>query len=187
MNIVEKSIKFAAEKYDGKLKPGSKVPFIVNVVERVVQMSYVNPDDTDMMAAAALFKITLNTDATFEEIEAEFGERIKNILISAQTSEYSDFDKTVSEEALMREVEGIRKLPLKVKMLILAEKLAAIKSLQRDFCEYREEVFSRLQCKDPQALAKYYYGIADTFHEFEEYDAFTDFNRSIAQLFVAYR
>lgn len=187
MNIVEKSIKFAAEKYDGKLRPGSRTPYIVNVVERVVQMSYVNPIDQDMMAAAALFRITVNTDATYEEIEAEFGTRIKNILITAQTSDYSDFDESVSEEALMNEVEGVRKLPLKVKMLILAEKLAAVKTLQRDFSEYREGLWSRLQCKDPKVLARFYYGLADVFHEFQEYDAFTEFNRGIAQLFVPYR
>lgn len=187
MNVVEKAIQFAAAAYDGKNRPGTRTPFIVTVMERVVMMSYVNPIDTDMMAAAALLRLTQNTDVTFEQIEAEFGTRIKNIVLDAQVAEYSDFDEVVSEDSLEKEVEGIRRLPLKIKMLILAEKLAAIKTLQRDFSEYRDSLWDRLPCKNTKALAGYYYQIIDTFHEFQEYDAFTEFNRGTAQLFVAFR
>lgn len=187
MNVVEKAIQFAAEAYDGKNRPGTRTPFIVSVMERVVMMSYVNPIDTDMMAAAALLRLTQNTDVTFEQIEAEFGTRIKNILLDAQVADYSDFDDTVSEESLEKEAEGVKRLPLKVKMLILAEKLAAIKTLQRDYSEYRESLWDRLPCKNPKALAVFYYQLIDTFHEFQEYEAFADFNRGTAQLFVAFR
>lgn len=170
-NIVEKAIAFSAEAYQGKTGRISKKPHIIEVIEGVIVMSEIDPEDRDMMAAAALNKITYNTDVTYDMIEAEFGTRIKNILKSADVSE----------------VEAMKRLPLKIKMLILAEKTAELRCLSGEYSYYREELWSHLPETDPGVLAGYYYSLIDVFTEFEEYDVFSEFERLVARLFVKHR
>ena len=109
-NIVEKVLAFSAEAYQGRISRISKKPYIIEIAEAVIVMSEIDPEDRDMMAAAALNKITYNTDVTYDIIEEEFGTRIKNIVKSADVSD----------------IESMKKLPLKIKMLILSEKTAEL-------------------------------------------------------------
>ena len=170
-NIVENALIFSAEAYKGKNHKISKKPYIVEIAETVSIMAAIDPRDRDLMAAAALINITENTDVTFEDIEKEFGTRIKNILVSASA----------------KEPEDIKKLPLKIKMLILADKTAELRCLSREYSTYNEGIWANLLKEDPSALAKYYYDLNNTFFEFEEYDIYSEFERLVAQLFVRHR
>ncbi|MDO4481341.1 MAG: hypothetical protein Q4C14_01240 [Bacillota bacterium] len=170
-NIVEKALAFSAEAYQGKNSRISKKPRIIEVAETVIVMSQIDSEDRDMMAAAALNKTVHETDVTYDIIEAEFGTRIKNILKSADVSE----------------VESMKRLPLKIKMLILAEKTAELRCLSEEYSYYREGLWEKLPEKDPAVLAEYYYSLIDVFTEFEEYDVFSEFERLVARLFVKHR
>ena len=170
-NIVEKALAFSAEAYQGRISRISKKPYIIEIAEAVIVMSEIDPEDRDMMAAAALNKITYNTDVTYDMIEEEFGTRIKNIVKSADVSD----------------IESMKKLPLKIKMLILSEKTAELRCLSREYSYYNEELWAHLPENNPGVLAEYYYKLSDVFTEFEEYDVFREFERLVARLFVKHR
>ncbi|MBR6701057.1 MAG: HD domain-containing protein [Firmicutes bacterium] len=169
--IVENALIFSAEAYKGKVHKISKKPYIAEICEVVSVMAAIDPRDKDLMASAALINITDNTDVTYDDIEKEFGTRIKNILISASA----------------KDADSIRKLPLKIKMLILADKTAELRCLTREYSTYNERIWSDLLGEDPKVLAKYYYDLNNSFFEFEEYDIYSEFERLVARLFVRHR
>lgn len=169
--VVENALIFSAEAYKGKIHKISKKPYIVEIAEVVSVMAAIDPKDKDLMAAAALINITDNTDVTFDDIEKEFGTRLKNILVSASA----------------KEPDAVRKLPLKIKMLILADKTVELRCLAREYSTYNEGIWSDLLGEDPAVLAKYYYSLSDIFFEFEEYDIYSEFERLVASLFVRHR
>ena len=170
-NIVENALIFSAKAYNGKTHKISKKPYIVEIAETVSIMAAIDPRDRDLMAAAALINITDNTDVTYDDIEKKFGTRIKNILVSASA----------------KDPEDVRKLPLKIKMLILADKTAELRCLSREYGIYNEGIWTNLLKEDPKVLAKYYYDLNNTFFEFEEYDIYSEFERLVARLFVRHR
>ena len=187
-NIVEKALAFAAEAYQGQSQLLSGIPGIVAVSEAVVLMASIDPKDRDLMAAAALWNITDRTDVTWEEIEEAFGPRLKGILASTHLeTARPDMDPEEWSAAREAEVAAWKRLPLKLKMLVLAGKLAEIRYLYREYGTYREGLWQRLPFSDPDRMYRYYYGISDVCQEFEEYAAYTEYNQLVARLFIAHR
>ncbi|MBR6503805.1 MAG: HD domain-containing protein [Firmicutes bacterium] len=187
-NIVEKALAFAAIAYQGQTQELSGVPRIVGVSETVVLMASIEPKDRDLMAAAALWNITERTDITWEEIEETFGPRMKGILASTQIeTARPDMDPEEWSAAREAEVAALKRLPLKLKMVVLAEKLAEVRFLYREYGTYREDLWQRLPFSDPNRMYQYYYGISDVMQEFEEYAAYTEYNQLVARLFIAHR
>ena len=187
-NIVEKALAFAAIAYQEETMELSDVPYVVHICERVVLMSAIEPDDRDLMAAAALWNIAQRTDITWEEIEENFGSRLTGILRAAQLeTARPDMDPEEWSRAREAEVNALRRLPLKLKMIVLAAKLAEVKYLLREYATYREGLWERLPFSDADRMYEYYYGISDAMQEFEEYSAYTDYNQTVARLFIAHR
>jgi len=187
-NVVEKALAFAAEAYQGQAHEINNIPTIVSICERVTLMSSIDPVDRDLMAAAVLWNITDRTDVTWEEIEENFGPRLKGILRSTHLeTALPDMDPEEWSAAREEEVAAVKKLPLKLKMVVLAGKLAEVKSMYREYGTYREDLWHRLPFTDPDRMYQYYYGISDVMQEFEEYAAYTEYNQTVARLFIAHR
>ena len=187
-NVVEKALAFAAEVYQGQAHEINNIPTIVSICERVTLMSSIDAVDRDLMAAAVLWNITDRTDVTWEEIEENFGPRLKGILRSTHLeTALPDMDPEEWSAAREEEVAAVKKLPLKLKMVVLAGKLAEVKSLYREYGTYREDLWLMLPFTDPDRMYQYYYGISDVMQEFEEYAAYTEYNQTVARLFIAHR
>ena len=187
-NVVEKALAFAAVAYSGQSQELSGIPTIIHICESVVLMSGIDPVDRDLMAAAALWNITDRTEVTWEEIEETFGTRLKGILQSTHLeTARPEMDPEEWSAAREAAVAALKKLPLKLKMVVLAGKLAEVKSLYREYGTYREDLWHRLPFTDPDRMYQYYYGISDVLQEFEEYAAYTEYNQTVARLFIAHR
>lgn len=187
-NVVEKALAFAAIAYQGQDDPLSGVPRIVGISEAVVCMASIDPKDRDMMAAAALKDIADRTDVSWDEVEETFGARMKGIL-NALRIETARPDMDPEEWSAVREAEvaALKRLPLKLKMVVLADKLAEVRAMFREYGTYQEGLWERLPFSDPGRLYRYYYGISDVMQEFEEYSAYTEYNQIIARLFIRHR
>ena len=187
-NVVEKALAFAAIAYQGEEDALSGVPRIVGISEAVVCMASIDPKDRDMMAAAALKDIADRTDISWDEVEETFGARMKGILkaLHIETAR-PDMDPEEWSAAREAEVAALKRLPLKLKMVVLAVKLAEVRYLYREYGTYREDLWQRLPFSDPGRMYRYYYGISDVMQEFEEYAAYTEYNQLVARLFIAHR
>ena len=103
----------------------------------------------------------------------EFGTRVASLV--AQESE----DKSKSwMERKSRTIEHLKKAPVEVKMIALADKLSNMRDIDRDYPECGEELWNRFRMKDKNVIGWYYKSIrdvlADSMKEQKAYQEYCD-------------
>ena len=161
-NLVEEAIIYATVMHQGKVRKGRNIPFILHPME-VAQILATMTDDLETIAAGILHDVVEDTDGTLDEIRQKFGDRVA-FLVEAETEK--SFPGEDRERSWKRRKEQSL-LILKnsgdvgVKMLWLADKLANIRSLARDYSETGESIWARFNQKDPAMQCWYYRTVAE--------------------------
>jgi guanosine-3',5'-bis(diphosphate) 3'-pyrophosphohydrolase len=128
-NLFLKSLSFAAHKHRHQVRKGSKpIPYInhpIAVADLLVHTGEVS--DPETIAAALLHDTVEDTDTTLEELEAEFGP-----VISQLVAEVTD-DKSLSkEERKRRQVEHASSLSRRARAVKLADKICNLRDVAHD-------------------------------------------------------
>lgn len=130
-----RATKFATERHAGHFRKDSDIPYIVHPMEVMSLLAAMGADD-DLMIAGVLHDVVEDTPTTIEEVRAEFGERVAELVAG-----HSD-DKTKSwQERKEAEIAATEEGELALKMLVLADKLANIRSLYSDLSRFGERVW----------------------------------------------
>ncbi len=162
MDLVEEAILYATVMHQGKVRKRKNIPAILHPLE-VAQILATLTEDREIIAAGILHDIVEDTDGTPDEIRERFGDRVAFLVNSETEPSFPGEDREQSWK--MRKQLSIRKLKestdIGVKMLWLADKLANIRSLARDFSENGEGVWSYFNQKDPAMHCWYYRTIAE--------------------------
>ena len=140
-----RATKFATERHAGHFRKGSDIPYIVHPMEVMGLLASMGADD-DLMIAGVLHDVVEDTPTTIEEVRAEFGDRVAELVAG-----HSD-DKTKSwQERKEAEISATENGSLELKMLVLADKLANIRSVYSDLCRVGEVVWDKFnQPRDKQ-------------------------------------
>ena len=150
MNLVEEAIIYATVMHQGKTRKRGNIPFIMHPLE-VAQILVTMTDDRETIAAGILHDVVEDTCGTLDEIRHRFGERVAFLVESETEISFPGEDREKSwkrrkEQSLL----ALKKSKdVSVKMLWLADKLANIRSLARDYSESGESVWSHFHQKDP--------------------------------------
>lgn len=162
MNLVEEAIIYATVMHQGVIRKRDKIPYILHPME-VAQILSTMTDDQETIAAGILHDIVEDTDGTLNEIRLRFGERVAFLVESETESQYPDENREKSWK--LRKEESLKKLresdDLGTKRLWLADKLANIRSLARDYSENGESMWSNFHQKDPAMHCWYYRTVAE--------------------------
>lgn len=123
-----KCVKFASDKHKTqKRKNPEQTPYInhpVNVAN--ILANEANITDIKVLQAALLHDTVEDTDTSFDEIESEFGEEIRNIV-----DEVTD-DKTLPKQKRKQlQIEHAPTCSKKAKLVKLADKLDNLRDLER--------------------------------------------------------
>ena len=124
MTAFEQAIIFAVRAHEGQRRRGESTPYIIHPME-VAAICASMTSDEDVLAAAVLHDTVEDTNATLEQIEAQFGARVAR-LVAAET-ENKRANLPPAETWRIRKQES---LDAKVEALI-AERQAARKA--KDF------------------------------------------------------
>lgn len=73
--MINKAIKFAANKHNGQNRKGKNVPYILHPLE-VFNILYRMGADEDLLVAGLLHDVLEDADTTVEELKAEFSEDV---------------------------------------------------------------------------------------------------------------
>ena len=116
-----------------------------------------------LLIAGLLHDVVEDTDITIEEIEAAFGEDVAG-LVDGHTE-----DKSKSwEERKSTEIRETFIAPLRLKMLVLADKLANMRSIYKDYCVVGNELWERFNAG--LAEQAWYYGeMTEALNEMQRY------------------
>ena len=182
--LLDRAIIFAVKAHAGTERRGKGYPYIVHPLEAVEIVATMTKDQ-ELLAAAALHDTVEDTDVTVEQIRAEFGDRVAELV----ASESDQFEAGVSEEdswhARKRAaIDRLAKAPRDAKIVALGDKLSNMRAIARDYAVQGDELWNLFHAKDPKDHEWHYRGLADSLRELEDTFAFKEFEKLINEVFA---
>lgn len=161
-SALEDAICFATKRHAGQVRKGSDIPYITHPLETMTILNTMKAD-TDLLIAGVLHDTVEDTDTTSEEIRELFGEDVA-ALVAAHTE-----DKSKSwTERKQHTIDELQTAPLRVKMLIMADKVSNLRSMYADYKLIGDELWKRFNApKEKQAW--YYSGVQDALCDMQNY------------------
>lgn len=184
LTLLDHAIIFATKAHSGTTRKGTNVPYIVHPIEAAAIVSAMT-DDEEVIAAAVLHDVLEDTEATREDLLAQFGRRITNLV----ENESEDKRKTLPAALTWktRKQETITFLQTRAdreaKMLALADKLANLRAIYRDQCIIGDKVWERFNEKDKNMHAWMYRSIAEALKELSDHPMWQEYSRLVNQVF----
>lgn len=151
MDLKEKAKIFAINAHMGQIRKSEPdKPMIIHPISVGVLLEEYGYDES-VVAAGYLHDVVEDTKYTIEDIKNEFGDEIANLVIGA-----SEPDKSLSwEERKSHTIEETKKLPLRNKLVICADKINNLEDLMLKFQKSGKRDFSAFKRGEEQQ--RWYY------------------------------
>ncbi len=181
--LLDRAILFAVNAHHNSERRGKGFPYIVHPMEAVEIVATITPDQ-ELLAAAALHDTIEDTDVTVEQIRAEFGDRIAELV----HSESDQFTEGVSEEDSWHDrkkaaIDRLAAAPHDAKIVALGDKLSNMRAIWRDYQTKGDELWKIFHCSDKAAHEWHYRGLAASLSELSDTFAYQEFVRLIDEVF----
>ena len=151
MDLKEKAKLFAINAHMGQIRKSEPdKPMIIHPISVGMLLEEYGYDEP-VVAAGYLHDVVEDTKYTIEDIKREFGNEVANLVMSA-----SEPDKSLSwEERKTYTIEETKKLPLRNKLVICADKINNLEDLMLKFQKSGKRDFSAFKRGEEQQ--KWYY------------------------------
>ena len=183
-DLLDRAIKFAVDAHHNTERRGKGFPYIVHPLEAVEIVATITPDQ-ELLAAAALHDTIEDTDVTVEQIRAEFGDRIAELV----HAESDQFTEGVSEEDSWhaRKQAAIDRLAAAshdAKIVAMGDKLSNMRAIWRDYQMKGDDLWSIFHVKDKASHEWHYRGLAASLSELSDTFAYKEFVRLLDEVFA---
>lgn len=183
-SLFEKALKFALKAHQGQTRKRSNTPYLLHPMEAATIVSTIT-EDQEVIAAALLHDTVEDTDVTIEQIEEEFGLRIKSLIASETEDKMDHLSPSFSWK--LRKEESLRILKdaedIGIKILWLGDKLSNMRSFYRLYKEQGNELWNRFNQKDPKEQKWYYTSIEEALCDLEGTAALQEYSMLLAMVF----
>jgi (p)ppGpp synthase/HD superfamily hydrolase len=163
MSIISKALVFATEHHQHQHRKGTKIPYMVHLLN-VCKLVAENNCSDEVLAAALLHDIVEDTDVTIEEVETKFGKQVAEIVRGA--TELDKLEKKAIEKEgswQTRKEHTIHFLQHEATtdqlLVSAADKLDNLRSIVYDHKRIGEKLWSRFNASKEQQ-AWYYNTLA---------------------------
>ena len=184
--ILNRAICFAVEAHKGQLRKDGSA-FILHPLEDATIVGTMT-QDPEILAAAVLHDTVEDTAVTPEEILAQFGPRVYELVMHETEDKRPDIPP--EETWQIRKEETLQTLgestDIAVKMLWLGDKLSNMRAFHRQFLAEGESIFSRFNNPSPKDQAWYYGTIVRLLREFSDYPAYREYEKLVHEVFDRY-
>ena len=182
--VLDRAIIFAVKAHSGTERRGKGYPYIVHPLEAVEIVATMTKDQ-ELLAAAALHDAVEDTDVTIEQIRAEFGDRVAELV----ASESDEMPAGVSEEDSWHSrkqaaIDRFAKASREAKMVALGDKLSNMRAIARDYAVQGDDLWNLFHAKDPKEHEWHYRGLAEALKELDGTIAYQEFLKLINQVFA---
>lgn len=181
--IFDGAAKFAIDAHAGVERRGKGFPYIIHPMEATAIVATMTNDE-ELLAAAMLHDVVEDTDTSVEDIQRLFGDRVAYLV--ANESDIEIAGKSVSDSWRERKeyaINRLKKASREVKMVALGDKLSNMRAIARDIEILGDKVWQEFHVKDPKEHKWYYEGLADSFEELKDTEAYKEFIGLIAKVF----
>ena len=181
--LLDRAIIFAVKAHAGTERRGKGFPYIVHPME-AMEIVATMTNDQELLAAAALHDTVEDTDVTVEQLRAEFGDRVADIV----AFESDSMQEGVSEEESWRSrkqagIERLSRATRDEKIVALGDKLSNMRAIARDYAMQGDDLWNLFRVKDRRDHEWHYRGLADALRELQETFAYQEFESLIDQVF----
>lgn len=184
MNKVTRAVDFAAKAHDGMVRKKDKTPYILHPLEAAVIVGSMT-DDEDVISAAVLHDVVEDTPVTIEEIEENFGSRVRTLVESETEDKRADLPPENTWK--IRKEESLAELAscgdTAVLMLWIGDKLSNMRSFYRIWKTEGDRMWQDFNQKDPVQQKWYYCTIAELTSSLKEYSAWQEYNELLKIIF----
>ena len=184
MDKVTKAIEFAAEAHDGMERKKDKIPYILHPLEAAVIVGTMT-EDKDVISAAVLHDVVEDTEITIEEIEKEFGSRVRALVESETEDKRAELPPEstwrIRKEESLEELASCRDTD--VLMLWLGDKLSNMRSFYRIWKSEGDSMWQSFNQKDPLQQKWYYSRIAELTSSLKDFSAWQEYNELLKIVF----
>ena len=182
-NLFERAVAFAMKAHEGQTRKDGGIYILHPLEDAVICGTMTN--DEEVLAAAVLHDTVEDTDVTMEELVANFGERVAE-LVGHETEDKRE-GINPSDTWKIRKLESIEALKnsdgIEVKILWLGDKLSNMRSLSRDHEKLGDAVFERFNEKNPAEQRWYHQTIIDNLSELSDTPAYREYVRLFHKVF----
>ena len=182
-SLLDRAIIYAVRAHAGTERRGKGFPYIVHPMEAMAIVATLTADQ-ELLAAAALHDVIEDTALTVEDIRAEFGDRVAE-LVEAESDKFvegvseSDSWRTRKQAAIDRLAEA----PLEVKMIAMGDKLSNMRAIARDYALQGDGLWNLFHVKDRASHEWHYRGLAASLRSLAGTPAYDEFERLVNQVF----
>lgn len=182
--LLDKAIIFAVKAHANTERRGKGFPYIVHPMEAVEIVATVS-NDQELLAAAALHDTVEDTDVTVDQIRAEFGDRIANLV----DAESDKFEAGVSETDSWRTrkqqaIDRLATASHDAKIVALGDKLSNMRAIARDYEQIGDKLWNLFHAPNGKADHEWHYrGLASSLAELADTFAYKEFTSLIDKTF----
>ena len=187
-DLLDRAIKFAVDAHHNTERRGKGFPYIVHPLEAVEIVATITPDQ-ELFAAAALHDTVEDTDVTVEQIRAEFGDRIAELVHSESDQINGELFNGANETETWhtRKQAAIDRLATAshdAKIVAMGDKLSNMRAIWRDYQMKGDALWSIFHVKDKASHEWHYRGLAASLSELSDTFAYKEFVRLLDEVFA---
>lgn len=187
MDLVTDAIIFASTVHDGMTRKTSNVPYIMHPLEASVIVAEITSSQ-EVIAAAVLHDVIEDAGVSAEEIEKQFGSRVKSLVMAETENKRREQNASVTWK--IRKEEAIQELKetqdIEVKILYLGDKLSNLRSIYRDMQNCGDNIWQKFNQPDPLEHKWYYTEIANSISDLKDFPAWKEYVKLIDIIFDKY-
>ncbi|MDR1537811.1 MAG: HD domain-containing protein [Clostridiales bacterium] len=167
----------AATAHDGQFRKGTDTPYILHPLEVGVIASQII-FDPDLICAAFLHDAAEDAHMSWDALAYEFNDHVADLVFS-QTEDKSKIWKERKQHTL----DALKEANEEMKILTLADKLSNIRSIDKDYAQFGDDLWQRFKVKEKKEHAWYYHGICENLRGLESYEQFKELKRLVEKVF----
>lgn len=184
MTKIERAIGFALEAHKGQKRKGKDRAYILHPLEVLAIVGSMTEDE-DVLAAAVLHDTVEDTGTTPEDIEKEFGPRVRALMMAESEDKMPDSPAPDTWQARKEAtLQHLKKDGRDVKLICLGDKLANLREIARDYADLGDKLWQRFNQKCKKQHAWYYGSLCDILEEeFTQISAIEEYRRLLGEVF----
>ena len=176
MELISNAIAFAVKAHDGMRRKNGEAPYILHPLEAAVIVGTMT-DDQEIISSAVLHDVVEDTDIKIEEIEKNFGSRVRE-LVECETED-KRADLPPAQTWRIRKEESLEILKntndIAVLMVWVGDKLANMRAIYREWKVKGDAMWQKFNQKDVNEQAWYYTTIAKLTSRLSNYSAWIEY------------
>ena len=178
-SFLDRAIVFAVRAHAGTERRGKGFPYIVHPMEAMAIVATMTSDQ-ELLAAAALHDVVEDTDVTLDDIRAQFGDRVAELVDTESDHFDAGWDWFTRKEFSLKR---LREATQEEKMVALGDKLSNMRAIARDYTTVGESFWDMFRIKDKSVHAWRYHALLDALSSLSDTYAFQEFEFLVNRVF----